>query len=209
MVYPLISTENPMILTNPRIPRIQERYTRIPNFQLRSIFRSSQHHNPNSNTINKEIKPKTQLLNPVIVTNQGEVSVRKGQKGKEYEERGSLFQEGFQEMLALCGLGYWVQGFRCFPWLALNFHMAHNLNLHPSALQVVQNSGNLPMVAKPLYGILSDALYIGSAHRIPYICIGGQLICLVLIQVCFLIILLHLFLSIKMFMLVLSYLNFL
>ncbi|XP_044484252.1 probable folate-biopterin transporter 9, chloroplastic isoform X2 [Mangifera indica] len=28
------------------------------------------------------------------------------------------------------------------------------------------------MVAKPLYGILSDALYIGGAHRIPYICIG-------------------------------------
>ncbi|XWS13946.1 hypothetical protein CRYUN_Cryun36dG0082500 [Craigia yunnanensis] len=172
MVYPLISTENPIILTNPKIPRIQERYTKIPSFQLRSIFRSSQHHNPNSNRFNKEIKPKSQLLNPVIVTNQGEVSVRKGQKRKEYEERRSLSHEGFQEMLALCGLGYWVQGFRCFPWLALNFHMAHNLNLHPSALQVVQNSGNLPMVAKPLYGILSDTLSIGGAHRIPYICIG-------------------------------------
>ncbi|KAK4406013.1 putative folate-biopterin transporter 9, chloroplastic [Sesamum angolense] len=63
----------------------------------------------------------------------------------------------------------WVQG---FPWLALNFHMAHNLNMHPSTLQLVQNSGNLPMVAKPLYGILSDALYIGGAHRIPYVSIG-------------------------------------
>ncbi|KAA0049201.1 putative folate-biopterin transporter 9 [Cucumis melo var. makuwa] len=75
-------------------------------------------------------------------------------------------------MLLLCGLGYWVQGFRCFPWLALNFHMAHYLNLHPSLLQLVQNSGNLPMVAKPLYGILSDALYIGGARRVPYISIG-------------------------------------
>ncbi|OMO95308.1 hypothetical protein COLO4_15998 [Corchorus olitorius] len=52
--------------------------------------------------------------------------------------------------------------------------MAYNLNLNPSTLQLVQNSGNLPMVAKPLYGILSDVLYIGGAHRIPYISIGGQ-----------------------------------
>ncbi|GAB4851363.1 hypothetical protein Ancab_030762 [Ancistrocladus abbreviatus] len=51
--------------------------------------------------------------------------------------------------------------------------MAHNLNFQPSVLQLVQNSGNLPMVAKPLYGILSDALYIGGAHRIPYVSIGG------------------------------------
>ncbi|XP_061356229.1 probable folate-biopterin transporter 9, chloroplastic [Gastrolobium bilobum] len=50
--------------------------------------------------------------------------------------------------------------------------MANNLNLHPSTLQLVQNSANLPMVAKPLYGILSDAIYIGGAHRIPYISIG-------------------------------------
>ncbi|KAL0349066.1 UNVERIFIED_CONTAM: putative folate-biopterin transporter 9, chloroplastic [Sesamum angustifolium] len=75
-------------------------------------------------------------------------------------------------MMVLCGLGYYVNGFRGFPWLALNFHMAHNLNMHPSTLQLVQNSGNLPMVAKPLYGILSDALYIGGAHRIPYVSIG-------------------------------------
>ncbi|GMP55833.1 hypothetical protein CsSME_00020529 [Camellia sinensis var. sinensis] len=80
-------------------------------------------------------------------------------------------------MLVLCGFGYWVQGFRGFPWLALNFHMAHNLNLHPSTLQLVQNTANLPMVIKPLYGILSDALYIGGDHRIPYICIGGYLFC--------------------------------
>jgi hypothetical protein len=53
--------------------------------------------------------------------------------------------------------------------------MAHNLNLHPSQLQLLQISGNLPMVAKPLYGLLSDAFYIGGAHRVPYILMGGLL----------------------------------
>ncbi|RVX07486.1 putative folate-biopterin transporter 9, chloroplastic [Vitis vinifera] len=79
-------------------------------------------------------------------------------------------------MLGLCGFGYGVQGFRCFPWLALNFHMAHNLRLDPSMMQIVQNIGNLPMVAKPLFGILSDAFYIGGAHRIPYIFLGDSLL---------------------------------
>ncbi|KAL9237726.1 hypothetical protein vseg_012241 [Gypsophila vaccaria] len=75
-------------------------------------------------------------------------------------------------MLLLCGVGYFVQGFRCFPWLALNFHMANNMVLDPSILQLVQYSANLPMVAKPFYGILSDALSIGGSHRLPYLCIG-------------------------------------
>ncbi|PPR99640.1 hypothetical protein GOBAR_AA21028 [Gossypium barbadense] len=162
MIYPVISTKNPIFFNSSKIPRNQERCSKLSSFQSRSIFRSFHHQNPG-------IKPKTQFLNPVIGTNLGEVSVRKGKKKKE-----SLWQQGCQEMLGLCGLGYWVQGFRCFPWLALNFHMAYNLNLNPSTLQLVQNSGNLPMVAKPLFGILSDALYIGGAHRIPYICIGGQ-----------------------------------
>ncbi|CAA6666492.1 unnamed protein product [Spirodela intermedia] len=70
-------------------------------------------------------------------------------------------------MWALCGFGYWLQGFRCFPWLALNFHLTHGLGLGPLALQLVQNTANLPMVAKPLYGMLSDAVYIGGAHRLP------------------------------------------
>lgn len=93
-----------------------------------------------------------------------------------YGERTQFSQVGSKQMSVLCGLGYWVQGFRCFPWLALNYHMAYNLNLNPSILQLVQNTGNLPMVAKPLYGILSDALYIGGSHRVPYISIGGWLI---------------------------------
>ncbi|WJX36478.1 hypothetical protein P8452_24350 [Trifolium repens] len=84
----------------------------------------------------------------------------------------NVSQIGSKQMLILCGFGYWLQGFRCFPWLALNFHMASNLNLDPSVLQLVQYSANLPMVAKPLYGILSDVIYIGGAHRIPYIAIG-------------------------------------
>ncbi|KAE8721356.1 putative folate-biopterin transporter 8 [Hibiscus syriacus] len=94
-------------------------------------------------------------------------------------------------MSTLCGLGYWVQGFRCFPWLALNFHMSHNLKFNPSTLQLVQTSANLPMVAKPLYGILADAFYIEGPHRIPYICIGvlvqiiswGQLALIQVVQV--------------------------
>ncbi|CAH9079113.1 unnamed protein product [Cuscuta epithymum] len=77
-----------------------------------------------------------------------------------------------QQMLILCGFGYWIQGFRSYPWLALNFHMANGMNMHPSQLQLVQNIGNLPFVAKPLYGILSDALYILGAHRLPYISFG-------------------------------------
>lgn len=93
-------------------------------------------------------------------------------KKKETERKDGNFS-GIQDLLNLCGFGYWVQGFRCFPWLALNFHMANNLNMNPSTLQLVQNSANLPMVAKPLYGILSDALYIGGSHRLPYISIGG------------------------------------
>lgn len=31
------------------------------------------------------------------------------------------------------------------------------------------------MVAKPVYGIISDAVYIGGAHRLPYIFLGGLL----------------------------------
>lgn len=73
----------------------------------------------------------------------------------------------------LCGLSYWVQGFRCFPWLALNFHMVHALRISPSTLQLVQSCANLPLVAKPLFGVISDAVYIGGAHRIPYISFGG------------------------------------
>ncbi|CAN6564529.1 unnamed protein product [Malus baccata var. baccata] len=75
----------------------------------------------------------------------------------------------------LVGLGYWVQGFRCFPWMAVNFFLKDGLHVDPSTLQLLQNSANLPMVAKPLYGVVSDAVYIAGQHRIPYIALGAVL----------------------------------
>jgi hypothetical protein len=38
----------------------------------------------------------------------------------------------------------------------------------------VQNAGSLPLVAKPLFGVLSDAVYIGHQHRLPYVSAGGN-----------------------------------
>ncbi|KAG5374822.1 hypothetical protein IGI04_039418 [Brassica rapa subsp. trilocularis] len=93
----------------------------------------------------------------------------------ESEETMRYEQMGGGGISVLCGLGYWVQGSRCFPWLALNFHMVNTLGLQPSTLQLVQYSCLLPMVAKPLYGVLSDVLYIGSGRRVPYISIGVSL----------------------------------
>ncbi|XP_057431974.1 probable folate-biopterin transporter 7 [Lotus japonicus] len=73
------------------------------------------------------------------------------------------------------GLGYWVQGLRCFPWLAVSFFLKDGLNVDPSTLQLLQNSANLPMVGKPLYGLVSDSVYISGQHRVPYIAIGAFL----------------------------------
>ncbi|KAG9137496.1 hypothetical protein Leryth_016793 [Lithospermum erythrorhizon] len=70
-----------------------------------------------------------------------------------FEEKNGFLKKGSKQMLLLCGFGYWVNGFRLF-WL------------------VPKNCGNLPLVAKPLFGVLSDAFYIGGAHRLPYISIG-------------------------------------
>ncbi len=74
----------------------------------------------------------------------------------------------------ILGFGYWVQGFRCFPWMAVIFFLKDGINVDPATLQLLQNSSNLPMVAKPLYGVVSDAVYIAAQHRIPYIAIGGK-----------------------------------
>ncbi|XP_019074425.1 WAT1-related protein At5g07050 [Vitis vinifera] len=38
------------------------------------------------------------------------------------------------------------------------------LNATPSTFQLLQNFANLPMVGKPLYGVVSDAVYIGGSH---------------------------------------------
>ncbi|XP_030477096.1 probable folate-biopterin transporter 8, chloroplastic isoform X1 [Syzygium oleosum] len=128
--------------------------------------------NKNPNTMNKPSKkPKVTIASPILVI-PSPVSEGRLRKNRGCEERKDFLQVGGRQMAGLCGFGYWVQGFRCFPWLALNFHMARNLKLPPSTLQLVQYSGNLPMVAKPLYGILSDAIYVGGAHRLPYLSAG-------------------------------------
>lgn len=75
----------------------------------------------------------------------------------------------------LLGIGFWVQGMRCFPWLGVSFFLKDGLKLDPSTLQILQVSANLPMVAKPFYGILSDSFYIFGQHRLPYIAIGAFL----------------------------------
>ncbi|KAL8199909.1 hypothetical protein R6Q57_013477 [Mikania cordata] len=90
-----------------------------------------------------------------------------------YEKRGPTRRKGRREMLL--GLGFWMQGFRCFPWMAVIFFLKDGLRLDPSTLQILLNSANLPMVAKPFYGILSDSLYFFGQHRIPYIS-GGALL---------------------------------
>uniref|UniRef100_A0A1D1YHA8 Olfactory receptor 1D2 n=1 Tax=Anthurium amnicola TaxID=1678845 RepID=A0A1D1YHA8_9ARAE len=73
------------------------------------------------------------------------------------------------------GLGFWVQGFRCFPWTGVIFYLKDGLGVAPSTLQLLQNSTNLPMVGKPLYGLVSDAVYLRGQHRLPYIALGALL----------------------------------
>ncbi|CAA2953578.1 probable folate-biopterin transporter 7 [Olea europaea subsp. europaea] len=75
----------------------------------------------------------------------------------------------------LLGMGFWVQGLRCFPWMGVNFFLKDGMRVDPSTLQILQNSANLPMVAKPFYGILSDSFYIFGQHRVPYIALGAFL----------------------------------
>jgi len=54
------------------------------------------------------------------------------------------------------GVGFWVQGFRLFPWLGVNFFLKDGMGVAASSLQILQASANLPMVAKPLLGLLSE-----------------------------------------------------
>ncbi|KAI5347384.1 PREDICTED: probable folate-biopterin [Prunus dulcis] len=84
-------------------------------------------------------------------------------------------EEGTDKIRKVVGFGYWVQGFRCFPWMAVNFFLKDGLRVDSSTLQLLQNSANLPMVAKPLYGVVSDAVYIRGQHRMPYIAFGAFL----------------------------------
>ncbi|KAJ9558714.1 hypothetical protein OSB04_013328 [Centaurea solstitialis] len=160
MALSTLSITNPSF-TNP---------TKIPSFfnpKTPSFLSSSFQKKPKKilkKTLNSK-NPRTNMVDPVVF-------YLNNIKKKETEKKQDTNVHGIHSLLNLCGFGYWVQGFRCFPWLALNFHMANNLNLNPSTLQLVQNFANLPMVAKPFYGILSDALFIGGSHRLPYISIG-------------------------------------
>lgn len=169
------SQSNPFVIINK---------SNLHKHHKRPIITCSQHHKNSRNFIEKQSQQPT-----FMVDTHKNFVVRENKKKKEEEKSVFIEKEenkkkkkgsssstsliGGKQMLILCGFGYWLQGFRCFPWLALNFHMASNLNLDPSILQLVQYSANLPMVAKPLYGILSDVIYIGGAHRIPYIITGG------------------------------------
>lgn len=82
---------------------------------------------------------------------------------------------GSRRIRWLLGFGYFVQGFRGFPWLGANFFLTDELRVNPSVLQLLQNSANLPMVAKPIYGVVSDAVYFFGQHRVPYIAFGALL----------------------------------
>ncbi|CAK9221190.1 unnamed protein product [Sphagnum troendelagicum] len=72
-------------------------------------------------------------------------------------------------------LGYCTQGFRCFPWLAMSYFFKDDLQVDPGTMQLLMSTANLPMVAKPIYGIISDSVYIKGAHRIPYLAFAGAL----------------------------------
>ncbi|XP_058762155.1 probable folate-biopterin transporter 7 [Vicia villosa] len=82
---------------------------------------------------------------------------------------------GDKLMRKVLGLGYWVQGFRCFPWLVVSFFLKDGLNVNPSTLQILQSSASIPMVGKPIYGLVSDSVYIYGQHRVPYIALGAFL----------------------------------
>lgn len=49
-----------------------------------------------------------------------------------------------------------------------------NLQVDPGQMQFLMSTAALPMVAKPVYGIISDSVYIKGAHRVPYLIIAGE-----------------------------------
>ncbi|XP_024379647.1 probable folate-biopterin transporter 7 [Physcomitrium patens] len=77
--------------------------------------------------------------------------------------------------LLLVLLGYFTQGLRCFPWTAMSYWYKDTLKVDPGQMQFLMSTATLPMVAKPVYGIISDSVYIKGAHRVPYLIIAGAL----------------------------------
>lgn len=75
----------------------------------------------------------------------------------------------------LMGLCFFTQAMRCFPWMAMTYFYKDNLKVDPGTMQFLLSTAALPMVAKPVYGIISDSVYIKGAHRVPYLIIAGGL----------------------------------
>lgn len=48
------------------------------------------------------------------------------------------------------------------------------MQVAPGEMQFLMSTAALPMVAKPIYGIISDSVYIKGAHRVPYLVIAGE-----------------------------------
>jgi hypothetical protein len=49
-----------------------------------------------------------------------------------------------------------------------------SVQVAPGEMQFLMSTAALPMVAKPIYGIISDSVYIKGAHRVPYLVIAGE-----------------------------------
>jgi folate/biopterin transporter len=75
----------------------------------------------------------------------------------------------------LMGLCFFTQAMRCFPWMAMAYWYKDNLKVDPGTMQFLLSTASLPMVAKPVYGIISDSVYIKGAHRVPYLIVAGGL----------------------------------
>ena len=75
--------------------------------------------------------------------------------------------------LFLVGTVYWVQGFKSFSSLAVNYLYKDELKLQPAESQALTTTMYIPWGIKPLYGILSDSLPIRKYHRRSYLSIMG------------------------------------
>jgi folate/biopterin transporter len=57
----------------------------------------------------------------------------------------------------------------------MTYWFKDNLKVDPGTMQFLLSTAALPMVAKPIYGIISDSVYIKGAHRVPYLIVAGAL----------------------------------
>lgn len=146
------------LIPNKRIPLCSRNETSIKeqswfHSQPRIQFCQKQNPNTKSPVCRYWRRPTPHLINPVKL-NPEEIPPQNVNDNGVFEKKNGSLRKGCQQMSVLCGFGYWMNGFRCFHWLGLNFHMAISLSMHPSTLQLVQNIGNLPLVAKPRLDIV-------------------------------------------------------